>query len=35
MTIVLVTILSSLLIVFGLNYILLQLMSAWCDPNGH
>lgn len=35
MTIIVVAILSSLLVVVGLNYILQQLMSAWCDPNGH
>lgn len=35
MAIIVVAVLSSLLIVLGLNYILQQLMSAWCDPDGH
>lgn len=35
MSIILAAVLASLLIVLGLNYILQQLMSAWCDPDGH
>jgi hypothetical protein len=35
MTIIVVTVLFSLLIVLGLKYILVQLMNAWCDPDGH
>lgn len=35
MIIVVMAVLSSLFGVLGLNYILQQLMSAWCDPDGH
>ncbi|CAM4088637.1 hypothetical protein LEJE111609_04645 [Lelliottia jeotgali] len=35
MIIVVAAVLVSLLVVLGLNYILQQLMSAWCDPDGH